>query len=274
MASATVPATVRADMRPALRLTDVRLVREGHSILEDVTWAVDPAERWIVLGPNGSGKTSLIQIAALYLHPSSGSVEVLGETLGRCDVRVVRRRIGLASSALTAQLRPQLSALDTVVTARYAALEPWWHMYSDADREAARRALSRLGVDGYAARPVGTLSTGEQQRVLLARAFLGDPGLVLLDEPTARLDLGGREAMVAALAELAADPTAPPMVVVTHHVDEIPPSFDHGLVLRDGRVLAAGPLASTMTDDILSEAFGLRLRVDSRPNGRLTAFAR
>jgi iron complex transport system ATP-binding protein len=274
MASATVPATVRADMRPALRLTDVRLVREGHSILEHVTWAVDPAERWIVLGPNGSGKTSLIQIAALYLHPSSGSVEVLGETLGRCDVRVVRRRIGLASSALTAQLRPQLSALDTVVTARYAALEPWWHMYSDADREAARRALSRLGVDGYAARPVGTLSTGEQQRVLLARAFLGDPGLVLLDEPTARLDLGGREAMVAALAELAADPTAPPMVVVTHHVDEIPLGFDHGLVLRDGRVLAAGPLASTITDDILSEAFGLRLRVDSRPNGRLTAFAR
>jgi iron complex transport system ATP-binding protein len=272
MGRATVPATVRADMRPALRLTDVQLVREGHRVLEDITWTVGPNERWIVLGPNGSGKTSLIQIAALYLHPSRGSVEVLGETLGRCDVRVVRRRIGLASVALTAQLRPQLSALDAVMTARYAALEPWWHVYTDSDRESARRALARLGVDGYAARAVSTLSSGEQQRVLLARAFLGDPEIVLLDEPTARLDLGGREAIVAALAELAADPTAPPMV--THHVDEIPPGFDHGLVLRDGQVLAAGPLASTMTDDVLSEAFGLRLCVDSRPNGRLTAFAR
>jgi len=258
----------------ALRLTDVLLVREGRIILDHITWTVEPSERWIVLGANGSGKTSLIQIASLYLHPSSGRVEVLGETLGRCDVRLVRRRIGLASAALAAQLRPQLTALDTVMTARYAALEPWWHTYSDDDRADARRALARLGVEAYADRTVGTLSSGEQQRVLLARAFLGDPGLVLLDEPTARLDLGGRETMVQALSTLAADPSAPPMVMVTHHVDEIPPGFDHGLVLRDGKLLAAGPLSETMTEDVLSDAFGLSLAVERRDNGRLTAWAR
>jgi len=260
-------------MAPALRLSDVRLAREGRHILDDIDWQVEADQRWIVLGPNGSGKTSLIQIAALYLHPTSGTVEVLGETLGRCDVRVVRRRIGLASAALAAQLRPQLTALDTVMTARYAALEPWWHTYSDADRDAARRALTRLGVADHAERAVGTLSSGEQQRVLLARAFLTDPELVLLDEPTARLDLGGREAMVSVLAELAADPTAPPMVMVTHHVDEIPAGFDHALVLHQGKILSAGGSVETITDEVLSKAFGLSLRVDRRPNGRFTAWA-
>jgi iron complex transport system ATP-binding protein len=258
---------------PPLRLTDIRLVREGRTILSPLSWTVERDERWIVLGANGSGKTSLIQIAALYLHPSSGTVEVLGETLGRCDVRVVRRRIGLASAALAAQLRPQLTALDTVMTATYAALEPWWHRYTDEDRAGAQRVLDRLGVGTYAQRTVGSLSSGEQQRVLLARAFLTDPGLVLLDEPTAQLDLGGREAVVAALADLARDPSAPPMVMVTHHVDEIPPGFDHALVLRDGRVLAAGPLDHALRSDVLSEAFGLALEVERRPNGRFSAWA-
>jgi iron complex transport system ATP-binding protein len=259
---------------PAVRLTDVSLVRDGRALLDGITWTVMPSERWIVLGANGSGKTSLIQIAALYLHPTTGTVEVLGETLGRCDVRVVRRRIGLASAALAVQLRPQLSALHTVMTARYAALEPWWHAYTEDDRAAARKALARLGVEDYAERAVGSLSSGEQQRVLLARAFLADPDLVLLDEPTAQLDLGGREAMVSALAELAADGSAPPMVMVTHHVDEIPPGFDHGLVLCDGEVLAAGALRETITDEVLSSAFGVALRVEQRPNDRFTAWAR
>jgi len=269
MATATVPAAM-----PPLRLSDVRLVREGRTILSPLSWTVREDERWIVLGANGSGKTTLIQIAALYLHPSSGTVEVLGETLGRCDVRLVRRRIGLASAALAAQLRPQLSALDTVMTATYAALEPWWHRYTDEDRAAAQRALDRLGVGGYATRTVGSLSSGEQQRVLLARAFMTDPGLVLLDEPTAQLDLGGREAVVAALAELAQDRAAPPMVMVTHHVDEIPPGFSHALVLREGRVLAAGPLDEAVRADVLSAAFGLELDVERRPNGRFSAWAR
>ena len=160
------------------------------------------------------------------------------------------------------------------MTATYAALEPWWHRYTDEDRAAAQRALDRLGVGGYAARTVGSLSSGEQQRVLLARAFMTDPGLVLLDEPTAQLDLGGREAVVAALAGLAQDRSAPPMVMVTHHVDEIPPGFDHALVLREGRVLAAGPLDEALRADVLSAAFGLELDVERRPNGRFSAWAR
>jgi iron complex transport system ATP-binding protein len=269
MATTTVPGAM-----PPLRLTDVRLVREGRTILAPLSWSVQEAERWIVLGANGSGKTTLIQIAALYLHPSSGMVEVLGETLGRCDVRVVRRRIGLASAALAAQLRPQLTAVETVMTAANAALEPWWHTYTDEDRAAARRALERLGVGDHADRAVGTLSSGEQQRVLLARAFLTDPGLVLLDETTAQLDLGGREAVVTALAELAHDPSAPPMVMVTHHVDEIPPGFGHALVLREGRVLAAGLLEEALRPEVLSKAFGVELEVERRPNGRFSAWAR
>ena len=156
----------------------------------------------------------------------------------------------------------------------YAALEPWWHTYSDEDRAAARKALGRLGVEAYAERTVGTLSSGEQQRVLLARAFLGDPDLVLLDEPTAQLDLGGREATLTALAGLAADPASPPMIMVTHHVDEIPPGFDRALILRDGEVLASGPLPTTVTDEVLTAAFGVGLRVERRPNGRFTAWAR
>jgi iron complex transport system ATP-binding protein len=258
---------------PALRLTAVRLVRDGRAILDGIDWTVTPGQRWIILGANGSGKTTIIQIAGLYLHPSAGTVEVLGETLGRCDVRVVRRRIGLASSALAAQLRPQLTALEAVMTARYAALEPWWHRYTEEDRVAARKALGRLGVEPYADRTLGTLSSGEQQRVLLARAFLNEPELVLLDEPTARLDLGGREATVTALAELAADPASPPMVMVTHHVDEIPPGFDHLLLLREGEILAAGRLNETMTDEALTAAFGVALRVEQLPNARFTAWA-
>jgi iron complex transport system ATP-binding protein len=260
-------------MPPPLRLTDVRLVRDGRTILAPLSWTVRANERWVVLGPNGSGKTTLIQIAGLYLHPSSGRVEVLGHALGRCDVREVRRSIGLVSAALTAQLRPQLTAIDTVMTARFAALEPWWHRYTDEDRDAAQQALERLGVGGLAERSLGTLSSGERQRVLLARAFLGRPGLVLLDEPGTRLDLGAREAVVTALSELAADATAPPMVMVTHHVDEIPPGFDHVLVLRDGEVVAAGTIGSTLHDAVLSDAFGLPLHVERRPNGRFTAWA-
>jgi iron complex transport system ATP-binding protein len=157
------------------------------------------------------------------------------------------------------------------MTATYAALEPWWHRYTDEDRAAAQRALDRLGVGDYATRTVGSLSSGEQQRVLLARAFMTDPGLVLLDEPTAQLDLGGREAVVAALADLAQDRSAPPMVMVTHHVDDPPGSTRSSC---GGRVLAAGPLDEALRADVLSAAFGVDLEVERRPNGRFSAWAR
>jgi iron complex transport system ATP-binding protein len=254
----------------ALRLREVRLVRDDRALLDGITWTVDAGERWVVLGPNGSGKTSLIRIASLYLHPSSGDVEVLGERLGRADVRVLRRRVGLTSGALAAMLRPELPVLDVVVTARYAALEPWWHVYTDADRAAARDRLEQVGAGHLAARSFGTLSDGERQRVLLARMLLPDPGLLLLDEPTAGLDLGAREQLVGGLSDLAADPTTPPIVFVTHHVEEIPPSFTHALLLRDGRILSCGPIDDVLTQDGLSACFGLRLLLEHR-HGRWQA---
>jgi iron complex transport system ATP-binding protein len=200
-------------------------------------------------------------------------VDVLGQRLGRVDVREWRTRIGLSSAALADQLRAGLDAVDVVMTAKHAALEPWWHSYTDEDRKRARTFLDRLGVGALAERQFGTLSSGERQRVLLARTLMTDPGLVLLDEPNAGLDLGGREELVTALAALAGDPDSPPSILVTHHVDEIPPGFTHVLLLRDGRVHAAGPIDATLTAEHLSATFGLALRLERR-DGRFSAFAR
>lgn len=257
----------------ALDLSEVGFRRAHRWILHEVTWQVRDGERWLVLGANGSGKTTLLRVASLYEHPTTGVVQVLGERLGRTDVRRLRRRIGWASASLAAELRPQLSALDVVMTAKHAALEPWWHRYDDDDRARAGACLERMGVGALRDRSIGTLSSGEQQRVLLARTLMNEPGIVLLDEPSARLDLAGREQLVGALGELVADPNAPPIVLVTHHVDEVPTGMTHVLLLRDGRVLAAGPIATTLDEDRLSACFGLALRLERRPDGRLSAWA-
>jgi iron complex transport system ATP-binding protein len=227
----------------------------------------------VVLGPNGSGKTTLLRIASLYLHPSSGSVAVAGEVLGRTDVRQLRTRIGLASPAFGDLLRPELAAADVVMTGRYAALEPWWHTYDDGDRARAAELLDRFGVGAAAGRPVATLSSGERQRVLLARAFSGHPALVLLDEPTAGLDLGGREDLVARLGAAALDPTGPPTVLVTHHVEEIPVGTTHVLLLRGGRIAASGPIGDVLQADALSATFGVALDLERRGD-RWSAWAR
>jgi len=216
----------------------------------------------------------LLRIAAMYEHPSSGTVRVLGEELGHTDARVLRRRVGYISAALAAQFRPGLSARDVVMTARYAALEPWWHRYDDADRARATICLDRMDVAHLAARSLGTLSSGEQQRVFLARTLMNDPGVILLDEPSARLDLRGREQLVAALDDVAADPDAPPFVLVTHHVEEVPVGMTHALLLRDGVAIEQGPIDVVMTDANLSTCFDLALQVERRPDGRLTAWAR
>ncbi|MBW8827720.1 MAG: ATP-binding cassette domain-containing protein [Acidobacteria bacterium] len=257
---------------PALKLAGVGVSRDGRAILDGVDWAVQHDERWVVLGANGSGKSTLVQIAALALHPSRGEVDVLGERLGRTDVRSLRRRIGYAAAALADSLRPSITAVDVVMTAKHAALEPWWHQYSDSDRADALDRLGRLGMASFAARPFGTLSSGERQRVLTARTLMGEVGIVLLDEPNAGLDLGGREWLVQGLDQLAGDPSTPPMVLVTHHVEEIPPSFTHGLLLREGRVLAMGELATVLTGEHLSDAYGISLRV-RREDGRFSAAA-
>lgn len=249
----------------------VGLVRDGRHLLRDIDWRVEPGQRWALLGRNGSGKSSLVRIASLYLHPSTGTVDVLGERLGRTDVRRLRTRIGLASAGMADLLRPDLTATDVVVTAKHAALEPWWHTYDDDDRARARHCLDEVGMVGFADRRFGSLSSGERQRVLLARTLVTDPGLLLLDEPTAGLDLSGRETLVDGLATLAARPDAPPIVLVTHHVEEIPPGFTHGLLLADGEVQVAGPLDDVLTADALSRCFGLRLGLEHR-HGRWWAW--
>lgn len=261
---------------PSLTLHLDRIVmRRGTTlILADVSLIVRPGEHWLLLGANGSGKTSLLRVAALYEHPTSGTVDVLGERLGRTDVRQLRRRVGYASAALADQLRPASRALDVVRTARYAALEPWWHTYTTDDDEQALGCLVRMGVGEFAEREIGTLSSGERQRVLLARTLMNDPAVVLLDEPSARLDLAGREQLVAALDDLAADPAAPPTVVVTHHVDDIPPTSTHAMLLHEGRVLRSGPIADVLDAASLSATFGLDLELERRPNGRFSAWAR
>jgi len=257
-----------------LALRDVS-VRHGETwALDQVTLEVAADERWLVLGANGSGKTTLLRLAGGWAHPTSGTVEVLGERLGHVDVRQLRRRIGYLSSALTDQLRPELRALDVVRTARFAALEPWWHRYGPDDDARSKDALARMGVAQFAPRAFGSLSSGERQRVLLARTLVGEPAIVLLDEPGARLDLAGREELVAALDTVASDAEAPPLVLVTHHVEEIPPSLTHAALLREGRILTAGPIDDVLVAETLSECFGLPLELARRADGRFSAWRR
>jgi iron complex transport system ATP-binding protein len=257
---------------PALQFADVGLDKGAAPVLEALNWCVQAGERWVVLGPNGSGKTSTIMLASAYDHPTRGTVHILGNRLGRVDVRALRPRIGLVSASVGKLLRPGVTAAEVVMTARYAALETWWHDYTDDDRLRARKLLDDAGFGHTADRPFGVLSEGERQQVQLARALMGDPELMLLDEPAAGLDVGGRERLVRRLAQLAADPATPPTVFVTHHVEEVPPGFTHALLLRAGRVVAQGALHDTLTSATLSATFGLDLRLREE-DGRFTCRA-
>ncbi len=260
-------------MTAALELRGVGLVRDERPILSDINFRVEPADRWVVLGRNGSGKSTMLRIASLYLHPTHGTVDVLGHRLGRTDVRRLRPMIGFTSAGFADMLRPELTAREIVMTARFGALEPWWHSYDDADRSKAAAELERLGAGDLADQTFGTLSSGERQRVLLARTLMTDPGLLLLDEPTAALDLGAREELVSGLSELASRSDTPATVLVTHHVEEIPEAFTHILLLREGRVLAGGPIGSTLTEESLSDCFGLAVSL-THTAGRWSARGR
>jgi iron complex transport system ATP-binding protein len=258
---------------PALEARDAGLkAPTGVTILARVDWVVAPSDRWVVIGANGSGKTSLLRLAGAQVRPSMGTVDVLGKRLGRTDMRELRHRIGVASAAVTDQLRPGLSAHDAVVTARHGALEPWWHDYATDDHQRADGLLDAMGCGAFRDRPIGTLSQGERQRVVLARALMPRPGILLLDEPAAGLDLAAREALVSRLAALAADPEAPPVVLVTHHVEEIPPGVTHALLLREGQVVTSGPIDTTLTGDNLSAAFDLTVKLE-RHDDRWSAWA-
>ena len=246
-------------MSDVLALAGATVVRGDSTLLADVDWEVEEGQRWVVLGPNGAGKTTLLQLAAGRMHPTSGVVGILGEVLGAVDVFDLRPRIGLSSSALAESIPDGERVRDVVVTASWGVVGRWKERYEDLDHGRADELLAMLGVEHLSGRRFGTLSEGERKRVQIARALMTDPELMLLDEPTAGLDLGGREDLVGRLGEIAADLTAPAVVMVTHHVEEIPPHFTDVLLLREGRVVAQGPIELTLTEANLSATFGLDL---------------
>jgi iron complex transport system ATP-binding protein len=250
----------------------VSVIRGGNHLVRGLSWQVELDERWVVLGPNGAGKTTLLNLASGRIHPTLGSAYVLGERLGRTDVNELRTRIGLTTGSFAERLPPDERVLDVVVTAAWSVTGRWREQYDARDEGRARQLLGQLGMGSLVDRTFGTLSEGERKRTQIARALMTDPELMLLDEPTAGLDLGGREDLLARLTELADDPDSPAMVLVTHHVEEIPPGFTHALLLREGTVVAAGLLGETVTAANLSKTFGLSLVV-RRSGGRYTARA-
>jgi iron complex transport system ATP-binding protein len=260
-------------MSGVLELSDLTVTRGGNNILDGVTWSVQSAERWVVLGPNGAGKTTLLQIASAGIHPSSGTAVILGEKLGKVDVFELRPRVGFASTALGRRIPAQEAVLDVVMTAAYSVTGRWNEQYDDIDQRRAHRVLQEWKLDHLEGRLFGTLSDGEQKRVQIARAVMTDPELLLLDEPAASLDLGSREELLQLLGAYAASTDSPAMVMVTHHVEEIPPGFTHALLLADGKVTASGPIAEIITGERLSEVFGLELVVSTSENGRYAARA-
>jgi iron complex transport system ATP-binding protein len=260
-------------MSGVLELTDLTVVRGGNNILDSVTWSVQPNERWVVLGPNGAGKTTLLQVASATIHPSSGSAEILGQKLGKVDVFELRPRVGFASTALGRRIPANEAVLDAVMTAAYSVTGRWNEQYDDVDLRRAHRVLQEWKLDHLEGRLFGTLSDGEQKRVQIARAVMTDPELLLLDEPAASLDLGSREELLQLLGAYATSPESPAMVMVTHHVEEIPAGFTHALLLAGGKVAATGPIAEIITGEKLSEVFGLELVVSTSENDRYSARA-
>ena len=257
-------------MTLVLDLAEVVVTRDGKRLLDDVTWEIHDGERWVILGPNGAGKTTLLQIVAGHLHPTSGWAAILGEVLGETDVFELRTRVGLVSAAMADRLPRAERVRDVVLTAAYAVVGRWRESYADTDVARADLLLDVLGMSAFADRTFGTLSEGERKRVQIARALMADPEILLLDEPAAGLDLGGREDLLRRLSRLARDAEAPAIVMVTHHVEEVPPGMTHALLLRDGRVTACGPLETTMTAANLTACFGLPLTV-WREGDRFTA---
>jgi iron complex transport system ATP-binding protein len=248
-------------MDAVLELAAVTVRRGRATLIEGVDWTVEEDERWVVLGPNGAGKTTLLQVAAAHIHPTSGVAGILGEVLGTVDVFELRPRIGLTSAALAERIPRGERVRDVVVSSSYAVVGRWREHYDELDHDRAGELLVEVGAEALAERTFGTLSEGERKRVQIARALMADPELLLLDEPAAGLDLGGREDLVSTLSALALDELSPATVLVSHHVEEIPPGFTHALLLREGRVVAGGPLEQVLTEDIVSTTFGMPLQL-------------
>jgi iron complex transport system ATP-binding protein len=248
-------------MNEVLKFDQVSISRGGKAILSDISWTVAPNERWVIVGPNGAGKTTLLRVAGTHLQPSTGTVQVLGKTLGEVNVFDLRTRIGFASSAVANRIPNSENVLDAVMTASYAITGRFKESYDEVDIRRAKRVLGEWQLSDYADRPFGTLSDGERKRTQIARAVMPDPELLLLDEPVASLDIGSREATIKILGGYASHPDAPAIIMVTHHLEEIPTGFTHALILKDGKITASGPITQTLTTEKLSEAYGIPLEV-------------
>jgi len=259
-------------MGAILQLSDISVRRGDRVILGPLNWQVLEGQRWVILGPNGAGKTTLLQICSSLIHPTTGEIHILGEKLGRVDVFELRTRIGLTSSALVEQISPDELVMDVVLTAAYAMLGRWQEKYDLWDESRAMALLTALGVRELGERLFGSLSEGEKKRVQIARALMADPELLLLDEPASSLDLGGREDLLRRIESLSKDPLAPATVIVTHHIEEIPVGTTHALLLRDGVAVAQGEVASVITDQNLTQAYGLAITVQTE-GGRFFARA-
>lgn len=259
-------------MSRVIDLNNITVLREGRAILNNVDWQVDADQRWVIIGPNGAGKTTLLRVAAAQIHPTSGQATILGERLGEINVFDLRTRIGFASSALAAHIPNSETVLNAVMTAAYAVTGRWNEKYEDIDERRARRVLAEWKLSELADRAFGTLSDGERKRTQIARAVMADPELLLLDEPVASLDLAAREQTISTIGQYAQSPYAPAIVMVTHHLEEIPIGFTHAMIVNDGQVYAAGTIESTLTSEKISEAFGFSMIVTNE-GGRYRARA-
>ena len=247
------------------------VVRDGRTILDVEALTIDEGQRWALLGPNGSGKTTLLNVIAGRLWPTSGDVWLLGHQLGHVDLRTLRGRLGLLSASVSKSLRPSLRAHDVVVTGLDGALEPWWREYAADDHQRADALLEEVGAGDLRDRPIGVVSEGERAQILLARTMMADPDLLCLDEPAAGLDLGARERLVTRLGRLMASDSPAPVVMVTHHLEELPAGLTHAAVLRAGLVLASGPVEEVVTSSTISDAFGVAIEVTPHDDGRFSA---
>jgi len=256
---------------PLISLRDVTVVRDGAVLLDVKSYLVEAGERWVLLGPNGSGKSTMLAVATGRLWPTTGDVHLLGHQLGRVDLRQLKGVLSLMSSSLAKQLRPSLSVRDVVVTGIDGALEPWWRQYSAAEIDSAEARLADFGVRSLADRPFGVISDGERAHVLMARALMSSPRFLCLDEPAAGLDLGARERLLGKLSQVTGDSGPEGVVLVTHHLEEIPPGMTHAALLRDGAIELQGPIEEVLDSDSVSSVFATPIQVTHHADGRFSA---
>lgn len=256
-----------------MEFVDVSVIIGGSTIIDHLDLVIEANDHWVVLGPNGGGKSTLMRLAALQQHPSSGTLRLLGNELGRIDIRPLRSRIGITSAGSAERIRGELECGVVVMCGRDGVFEPWWHRYGPADAARAALLLEQVGLGGYDTRTFATLSSGERQRALLARSLMPDPAILLLDEPTSGLDFAGREMLVEALQSIADDPTGPATVLVVHHAEDIPPGTTHVLGLGSAGVVGQGPIEEVLTSALLSELYGLDVTL-TRLGERYSAAAR